>query len=290
MNKILQLLEIESLEIESSFKKASIEGRGTPQEVSDRREAKLSEFIRKYFPFPFRVTKGQIIDSYGNESASIDCILLNANHPYTTGNGQQFSAILSDGVDVAIELKPDLSSDTEIERSLKQIESVKKLKRVHTSIIPTVGKTKIYIKEANRRIPAIIFSTETYKDIDLLLKKITEYYVKNEIPRILQFDLIVVNNRCVIVNSSLVNYSSVEYDGLIVLKTERYTLAFLLMELNKYPKSISNFNMSKTVLSHYIKSDLFNAIEIIESPYNHQLKVLPNFDIDINMDEVERWS
>jgi len=86
----------------------------------------LADFIKKYFPFPFRLAKGQIIDSFGKESASIDCILLNPNHPYTTNsNEKHFSAILSDGVDVAIELKPDLNSEKEIHRSLKQIKSVK---------------------------------------------------------------------------------------------------------------------------------------------------------------------
>ncbi|MFM2291775.1 MAG: hypothetical protein RIS29_1588 [Bacteroidota bacterium] len=83
-DKLLKLLEFESKEIQLSFEKASIEGEGTPQEVADRREiALVKAFVEKYFPFPFRITKGNIIDSNDNRSNSIDCIILNPSHPYT---------------------------------------------------------------------------------------------------------------------------------------------------------------------------------------------------------------
>ena len=48
-NKLIQLLEIEAQEIATSYKKASIEGKGTPQEIADRREGSFVSFLRKYF-------------------------------------------------------------------------------------------------------------------------------------------------------------------------------------------------------------------------------------------------
>ena len=63
MSKLLEILKIESQEIATSFAKASIEGEGTPQEVSDRREDIIHNFLEKFFPFPFRIVKGNIIDS-----------------------------------------------------------------------------------------------------------------------------------------------------------------------------------------------------------------------------------
>lgn len=76
MNKLIELLSIEANEISNAFKKASLEGAGTPQEISDRREGAFKYFLEKYFPYPYRVVKGNIIDSYGNTSQSIDCIVL----------------------------------------------------------------------------------------------------------------------------------------------------------------------------------------------------------------------
>ena len=43
-NKLLDLLEIESNELDTAFKKASIEGEGTPQEIADRREDYFTSF------------------------------------------------------------------------------------------------------------------------------------------------------------------------------------------------------------------------------------------------------
>ena len=70
----IKLLELEYQELKLGLSKASIEGKGTPQEVADRREELFHTFFTKYFPFPFRVTKGNIIDSYNKRSASIDCV------------------------------------------------------------------------------------------------------------------------------------------------------------------------------------------------------------------------
>ena len=86
MNNLIKLLNSESDEINHLFEKAQIEGEGTPQEVSDRRENALTNFLKKFFPFPYRIAKGNIRDSFGKHSMSIDCIVLNPNHPYTTSD------------------------------------------------------------------------------------------------------------------------------------------------------------------------------------------------------------
>ena len=66
MNNLIKLLKIEGTEINHFFEKASFEGEGTPQEVSDRGKGTLTSFLKKYFPFPYRIAKGNIRDSYGN--------------------------------------------------------------------------------------------------------------------------------------------------------------------------------------------------------------------------------
>ena len=98
--------------------------------------------LEKNFPFPYRITKGNIIDSYNQRRASIDCIILDPSHPYTIDSkNKKASVIFADGVDYAIEIKGNLTDKDEIERALKQIESVKKLTRVRNGLIWDKDKT-----------------------------------------------------------------------------------------------------------------------------------------------------
>ena len=160
-HKLVELLRIESNEINLAFQKASLEGQGTPQEVADRREPIVQSFFEKYFPFPFRIVKGNIVDISENVSNSIDCIILNPSHPYTVDktNGRP-SIVFADATDFAIEIKPDLSQKSEVERSLEQMISVKRLTRVD-----------------NTKIKAIVFSNTTYSKIQTLIDNIVEYHI-----------------------------------------------------------------------------------------------------------------
>ena len=94
LNKLQELLRYEQKELQVGFKKASFEGYGTPQEIAARREELVSSFLTKYFPFPFRVVKGNISDSYGRNSCSIDCVILNPAHPYTIDNKNNRASVL----------------------------------------------------------------------------------------------------------------------------------------------------------------------------------------------------
>jgi hypothetical protein len=76
-DRFKDLLQREAKLIDTYFDIARYEGCGKPQDVSDRREAKFNNFLSKYYPFPFRIVKGSIIDSNGKNSDSIDSIVLN---------------------------------------------------------------------------------------------------------------------------------------------------------------------------------------------------------------------
>ncbi len=238
-NKLLKLLSIEASEIATSFQKAGIEGEGTPQEVADRREECFRKFIQKYFPHPYRVVKGNIIDSYGNTSQSIDCIVINPTHPYTIDSlNERASLIFADGVDYAIEIKPDLGNKKEIERALKQIQSVKKLRRKNANVYFANRFQKEQL-ERYKTIPGIIYAEETYQDLDTLFDVIMEYYDKNEVPPLEQFDILFVNNRVLVCN---VRPNSYEQRGsencLAFMECEQEGLALFLCELNHIPQCL----------------------------------------------------
>lgn len=261
-NKLIQLLEIEAKEIQLSFEKASIEGEGTPQEVADRREAALVKaFLEKYFPFPYRVVKGNIIDSYGERSNSIDCIILSPSHPYTIDpKNDKASIIFADGVDYAIEVKPDLANKEEIHRVLEQIQSVKKLKRKRNAIVFTDNYTKEVI-ENSYRIPSFIFSAKTYVELRTLVSHIVDYYIDNRVPRSEQFDIISINNRVVLFNcrkNSYIDYGG--YEGICYAMTNENTLAVFLLYLNKIMKSEPELGMN--VLKFYITDEFLKQFTL----------------------------
>ena len=249
MNKLTELLKVEAKEIAASFEKASIEGEGTPQEVSDRREEVVKGFLMKYFPFPYRVVKGNIIDSFGNRSNSIDCIVLNPSHPHTVDplNGKA-SIIFADGVDFAIEVKPDLSQKKEIERGLAQIQSVKKLARARTGLARTDLE-----KERAKRIPSFIFADKTYADIKTLITNIVENYVNNSIPQSEQFDMMIINNRILVFNYGAKTWFQREnFEGIAVLDAGEDALALFLFYMNSLPKSEPE--ISENILSIYLEN------------------------------------
>lgn len=252
MSDLIELLKFEGKEISQSFEKASIEGKGTPQEISDRREKALIDFIKKYFPFPFRISKGNILDSYLKRSASIDCLILNPSHPYTTTDDSKYSVILADGVDCAIELKPELNSDSEIHRALKQIASVKRLKRKRHGLVILKNHSTEY-QETCKQIPCFIFSESTYENERLLLEKIVEYYKNEKITKELQFDFIIVNNRFIIGNSKLNGYwqfKNIKEQGFYLIELGELTIAGFLFYLNSLPKSEPE--ITESVLKHYL--------------------------------------
>lgn len=250
MEHLYELLKIEAREIDHFFQKACIEGKGTPQEVSDRREVAVKKFLEKYFPFPYRIAKGNIRDSYGNSSNSIDCVILNPAHPYTVSDDEKYSIILADGVDVAVEVKPDLSSKDEIHRSLKQIASVKRLTRRNHGLLLTSKYTKEQIDTA-KKIPTFIFGNKTYTSIRTLIKAIVDFYLSENIPQEEQFDFIVINNRCIIFNfKKCSHYLTTETEGIYFTETGEMTVAGFLFWLNELPQSAPR--MSSPVLKHYI--------------------------------------
>lgn len=242
-HKLIELLRIESNEINAAFKKASLEGQGTPQEVADRREPVVHSLFEKYFPFPFRVVKGNIIDINENTSNSIDCIILNPSHPYTIDktNGRP-SIVFADATDFAIEVKPDLSQKSEVERSLVQMISVKKLSRVD-----------------NTKIESIIFSNTTYANIQTLIDNIVEYHTTNQIDYDHQFDLICINNRGIVLNytnASKFRIGDGNPYGLYFLDCREDSLAYLLKFMNS--AGLSEIRIRGSILVPYLNKFLMN--------------------------------
>lgn len=133
------------------------------------------------------------LDSYGERSASIDCVICAPNHPYLVGGDGNIEIILVDGVFAAMELKPVLTDlppefgksrqqRPELIRGLEQIRSVKQLRRAGSAILknfsPKPSEQKL---DYGLRCPSYIIA-DTCAPIADLAKYVADYYIAHAIP------------------------------------------------------------------------------------------------------------
>lgn len=192
IDALLDVFRRESENLLKKFEEASSLGEGTSQEVSDFRENAFRSFVSRFYPHPFRIVKGKLRDSNSNKmSASIDCLIINPEHPYLIDEQDKFKLLLVGGTDAAIEVKPDLSRNDELIRGLKQGQSVKKLKRDHSSIVLHT-KAAPKLVEESKRVPFFLYSHKV-SDPSKTAKQANDWYKENNVPIDEQLDFIVVN-------------------------------------------------------------------------------------------------
>lgn len=190
MDELFELLREDAVELEAKFRKASIEGRGTSQEIADFREHAVQDFVERFFSYPHRITKGKIRDSFGSISDSIDCIVCNPNHPHTVDTHGKFRLLFAEGIDAAIEVKPDIRAHSELKRGLEQGLSVKALRR---ALPPTLMRGG-WIFDRAHFVPFVIFAMQCKSDPMETGREIVRFYSEKATPVLQQADFIVVNN------------------------------------------------------------------------------------------------
>ena len=250
MDDLKAILRFDRGELQLAFRKASVSGKGTPEHIANDREMALRNLLAKYFPYPYHVVKGNISDSHCNRSASIDAIVVNPIHPHTMLRGCSPFFLAAEGVDYAIELKPDLGNPSVIQRALDQIRTVKKLRRASDGLLIGREGLSAPLRELALRIPCVLFAETTYSDTTHLLEKIVSYYKDNSVPVAQQFDMICVLDGTLVINSSKVMHFYLDVDGLIFRDFDENVLYNFLFFLLKIPQSTPR--MKADVLSHYI--------------------------------------
>lgn len=269
-NDLLKYLKKEGESLKKSLDDTMSSGHKNSQDISEIRENSFNEFLERFFPYPHRIAKGTIHDSFGNNSMSIDSIIINPIHPHTVDSRKKFTFILADGVDIAIELKPDISKRNELERGLSQIRSVKKLKRYATPIPIYFNKPK-HLIEHSLRIPTFIFSNKAKKDVSNTCKEIVEYYSKNKTPLEEQFDYVVINGEGIISNYKHPEISNINGNdgqpdtGIFFEEWRELTIPAFLARMNSWKTYSAKEPMQGKILSRYlcgIKPYSYKKIEI----------------------------
>ena len=213
MEDLFALVRADAQELRLQFERASIQGRGTPQDIATFRETALQGTLSNYFPFPFRVAKGGIVDSHGLKSTSVDCILVNPLHPYTIDRRENFKLIFAEGVNAAIEVKPDISQKDELYRGLEQGLTVKALRRDETALVAPEEEGEEAV-EYSLRVPYFIFAMKAKADFLDTIDEILDFYSERDIDPLDQADAIVVDGVGILHNFPVPAFNYFIEDGL----------------------------------------------------------------------------
>lgn len=191
MDKLIEILKAEGRLIAEEFKLASAQGEGTPQEVADFREHAIQAFVARFLPQSHVVSKGKITDLDGNQSDSIDCLILNPAHPNLIDSHGKFRLIIADGCDAAIEVKPNLARTDELHRALAQCQSVKRTQRSRSPLL-LQGTKPAHILAHSRYIPFFVFAAKAFEPL-ALHRALLSYYEEHQTPLEEQVDGIFIN-------------------------------------------------------------------------------------------------
>ncbi|KAH0788501.1 hypothetical protein GPJ56_007557 [Histomonas meleagridis] len=102
---------------------------------SSNRESFCRLFLSSHLPPGFRVTTGEIIDSYNNNTGQLDVVIVNDECPKLTidATGSVIAPILADYVLGVVEVKTTLGTDS-LKKALSQLRHVKALMPSHETL------------------------------------------------------------------------------------------------------------------------------------------------------------
>ncbi len=214
MDRLLDILKAEGRRISEEFKLSSGQGEGTPQEVADFREHAVQAFVARFLPQSHIVSKGKITDLDGNQSDSVDCVILNPAHPHLVDSQGKFRLIFADGCDAAVEIKPNLGRKDELHRAAGQCRSVKRILRSRSPLL--LHKTMPAALVAHSQfVPYYVFSMKAFQP-KVLYAELASHYAELAIPLEEQIDAVFISDVGVVKNvkhAELYTYSTPSPSG-----------------------------------------------------------------------------
>lgn len=159
--KIIQKIMNNKLsEIRTSFRNSTDKG--------ENAEEILSSFIHDYIPPVYRIGRGEIIDSFGNQSKQIDIIITNQYHPFISDYIRP-STFFIEGVACCGEVKMSLTN-THLVEGLNNCKSLKKIIPKHIKGMQ-ISATKSDIKRYLDRKPYFLFAYNSELKIETVLER-----------------------------------------------------------------------------------------------------------------------
>jgi hypothetical protein len=229
-------------------------------------------FLQEHFPESTYTANVEIIDSFGHHSGEVDICACNQDQPF--GKSPQ-QLVIAEGVDFVVQVKAILSKG-EIERAIKNSESVKKLIRKHGH-----GDKVIYAHRDDApyfidRIPYIVFAFDSDSTLETIHENIVKLTASID-PR-LQADAFFVFEKGYIVNFRQGTGRAWTKQGKPMTGYKRFsvgddTLLGLIQHLTGY---IPRFQRFTRPLTYYLPSQLPYRVVDETIPANQDEPVLPD--------------
>lgn len=195
MSSLTDTLRNETKMMLSKFEGISKEFK-SPIDIEKQRVRIVQNFLKKYLPRSYSLGNGEIIDSDGQRTGQVDIVICNQYHPHTFSESEP-GLFFSEGVVLAVEVKPDLGNYRELSRGFKQIKRIKKLFRKPLPSDIMYGSD--YDKERFLRIPSIIFGFRS-PELKYLIPNVRRLYGELDISLEQQVDAIIALDKGIIFN------------------------------------------------------------------------------------------
>jgi hypothetical protein len=215
-----------NINLENLFKKLQTEMLATlgindeishPVDKGDISEDKWNDFLNRYLPKRYTVSKGTVVDHKGNASQQIDLVIYDNLYAPLIFNDGARRYIPAESVYAVFEVKPEINKEY-IDYSVSKIESVRKLKRTNTDIYHAGGRYEPKQEKDRFQIMGGILGTRSWENFN---DKIKEYIAPLQ-------DQKQINIGCSLQKGSFTNFS-----GNLMIGTSDYALMTFFTQLHE---------------------------------------------------------
>lgn len=197
-----------------------------PGTMGDNSEANWIEWFKNYLPKRYKVAKGIIIDSTGNQSDQIDLVIYDAQYSYLVFNQGDSKLIPAESVYAVFEVKQDLNKD-HIEYAGEKAISVRSLHRTSAPIKYAGGE---YPPKPLHEILAGVLTTRSSWS-EPIASNTVKYIKERSYKEHLDFVCSISNNTFVVENNTFVSEYDPERTPIIRFCEKDESLVFLLLNL-----------------------------------------------------------
>jgi hypothetical protein len=141
-----------------------------PIDKGDISEEKWIDFLDKYLPNRYSVSKGTIVDNNGNVSEQIDLVIYDNLYSPLIFNDRTRKYIPAESVYAVFEVKPEINKEY-LEYAANKINSVRSLERTNTDVYHAGGKYEAKKEEERFTIIGGILGTRGWENFETKIKE-----------------------------------------------------------------------------------------------------------------------
>ncbi len=190
----------------------------------------VKEFLREYLPNSLAISGGEIVDTDGN-SKQLDIIIYDKAKTVKLYGDNNIKVIPIECVYAVIEVKASISSESDIDGIIKNMESVRKLEKKAYYSIDTdiVNFVNVYGEELKIwPVHYFVFAIDSMS-LETLASLIDKKHKEKNLPPMKRIDTVCILNRGIIANKSqdgMYDALPNQHSQLVSIPTEKALLLF----------------------------------------------------------------